>query len=354
MIYMAKKQIAVLFGGASADHAASLHTAYSVLKAMPQKIKPLPIGITRAGRWLFYPGSIENIKDGSWERDSDCCSCVISPDALSRGVIKIISDNEHAVHRIDAVFPLLYGKYGEDGRIQGLCKCAGLPVIGNDLAAAALCHNRQQTYAMLDSVGIKTPDHVTLYRSEMNDMDAVIKKITDKLSFPIYTVPTSCSTAVGVCRAENKKQLEEAVKISFSHHPVIIAESETESRSLRCAVFGKSADCAAVGEIITESTDLCNRIYATHTSRFEVPANISEKTRKQALEVSRQVFSTLCCKGFATVDLQLLNSGEICVSRVHALPGLDKESVFSMLATSETQSYEEMLEKIISSVIDID
>lgn len=140
---MAKKRIAVLFGGASADHAASLHTAYSVLSSLPKEIEPLAIGITRAGRWLFYPGSYENIKDGSWEQDSDCCSCVISPDMTNKGVIKIISDGESTIHRIDAVFPVLHGKYGEDGRVQGLCKLAGLPVIGNDFAAAALCNDRR-------------------------------------------------------------------------------------------------------------------------------------------------------------------------------------------------------------------
>ena len=105
---MAKKRIAVLFGGASADHAASLHTAYSVLSSLPKEIEPLAIGITRAGRWLFYPGSYENIKDGSWEQDSDCCSCVISPDMTNKGVIKIISDGESTIHRIDAVFPVLH------------------------------------------------------------------------------------------------------------------------------------------------------------------------------------------------------------------------------------------------------
>lgn len=122
---MAKKRIAVLFGGASADHAASLHTAYSVLSSLPKEIEPLAIGITRAGRWLFYPGSYENIKDGSWEQDSDCCSCVISPDMTNKGVIKIISDGESTIHRIDAVFPVLHGN---TARTAGYRACASWQV----------------------------------------------------------------------------------------------------------------------------------------------------------------------------------------------------------------------------------
>ena len=165
----------MLFGGASADHAASLHTAYSVLSSLPKEIEPLAIGITRAGRWLFYPGSYENIKDGSWEQDSDCCSCVISPDMTNKGVIKIISDGESTIHRIDAVFPVLHGKYGEDGRVQGLCKLAGLPVIGNDFAAAALCNDRRIMDLVLSDSNIKVIENVTLHRSEMNDMTAAIK-----------------------------------------------------------------------------------------------------------------------------------------------------------------------------------
>lgn len=354
---MAKKRIAVLFGGASADHAASLHTAYSVLSSLPKEIEPLAIGITRAGRWLFYPGSYENIKDGSWEQDSDCCSCVISPDMTNKGVIKIISDGESTIHRIDAVFPVLHGKYGEDGRVQGLCKLAGLPVIGNDFAAAALCNDRRIMDLVLSDSNIKVIENVTLHRSEMNDMTAAIKKITGKLSFPIYTAPTSCSTSVGACRTENEKELEEAIKASFSHHPYIIAESAVKGRELTCAVLGAKHhdERVAIGELVRtdDSIDKLSE-YIASTSELKVPAKLDGLTQNKIKQTARAAYDALSCKCFARVDMVLDNDGEVYVRRVRGIPGLDRQSIFTRLVTESAYSYEEMLRMLIGAVVDLD
>ena len=322
---MAKKRIAVLFGGASADHAASLHTAYSVLSSLPKEIEPLAIGITRAGRWLFYPGSYENIKDGSWEQDSDCCSCVISPDMTNKGVIKIISDGESTIHRIDAVFPVLHGKYGEDGRVQGLCKLAGLPVIGNDFAAAALCNDRRIMDLVLSDSNIKVIENVTLHRSEMNDMTAAIKKITGKLSFPIYTAPTSCSTSVGACRAENV--------LGAKHHD----------------------ERVAIGELVRtdDSIDKLSE-YIASTSELKVPAKLDGLTQNKIKQTARAAYDALSCKCFARVDMVLDNDGEVYVRRVRGIPGLDRQSIFTRLVTESAYSYEEMLRMLIGAVVDLD
>lgn len=354
---MAKKRIAVLFGGASADYTASLHTAYSVLSAMPKEIEPLAIGITRAGRWLFYPGSYENIRDGSWEQDSDCCSCIISPDMTNKGVIKIISDGESTIHKVDAVFPVLHGKYGEDGRVQGLCKLAGLPIIGNDFQAAALCNDRRIMNLILRDSGLDVIDNVTLHRSEINDIQTAVGKITEKLTFPIYTAPTSCSASVGACRADNESELEEAIKASFSHHPYIIAESAVNGREITCAVLEKMTDNEkiAVGELVKLNGEADARsANIASTSELIVPAELDEAESYSIRQTAQAAFRALSCKCFARIDMVLGNDGKVYIRRVRSIPGLDRQSIFTRLLTDSGFTYEDMLRLLISSVVELD
>ena len=354
---MAKKRIAVLFGGASADHTASLHTAYSVLCAMPKEVEPLAIGITRAGRWLFYPGSYENIKDGSWEQDSDCCSCIISPDMTNKGVIKIISDGESTIYKIDAVFPVLHGKYGEDGRVQGLCKLAGLPIIGNNFEAAALCNDRRLMNLVLKDSALDVINNVILHRSEMNDIHSAVKKITDKLTFPIYTAPTSCSASIGACRADNESELEEAIKASFSHHPYIIAESAVKGRELTCAVLEEKHhdEKVSIGELVRINDEIDTQsANIASTSELIVPAELDDSVLNTVKQTARAAFAALSCKCFARVDMVFGDDGKVYIRRVRSIPGLDRQSIFTRLVTDNAFTYEKMLRLLIGTVADLD
>ncbi len=352
---MAKKRVCVLFGGSSADHDASLTTAYSVLNAIPKdKYEPLPIGITRVGRWLFYPGSYENIPDGSWERDSDCCSCILSSDPLHKGVIKIMPGGDSSIHRIDAVFPLLHGKYGEDGRIQGLCKLSGLPMVGNDLASSNACLDKKLTYMLLREAGLKTAEYISLERSVMNELDRSLNELERKLGYPIYVTPANCSTSIGAYRAENREELENAVKTAFSHHPIIIAEHELKGRYLECAILSGSFknERTAIGELIPQnkkSDAACE--YIAQTYSFSVPAKLDGITQSKIKDAARAAFRALSCKGFARIDMMLCGE-DIIIRRVRGLPGLERNSIFSTILTESGISYEEMLDYLISSAID--
>lgn len=350
---MAKKRIAVLFGGASADHSASLRTAYSVLCGMPKdEYEPLPIGITRAGRWLFYPGSYENIPDGSWETDIDCCSCILSPDALHKGVIKIMADGQTTIHRIDAIFPLLHGKYGEDGRIQGLCKLSSVPVIGNDLAAANVCLDRKLTNLLLKDAGLDTADYITMERSAINDIDKSIERVKNTLGFPVYAAPANCSSSIGAYLAENEEELAEAIKTAFSHHPVIIVEKKLNGRSIECAVLSNKLlnDRLPVGELVSTGS-IADSNYIADTYELKIPAELDKETLIKVKQTAAAAFRALSCKSFARIDI-VLDGGKIYVRRVRGIPGLGKNSIIARLAENGGISYEQLLSSIISSAMD--
>ena len=350
---MAKKKVAVLFGGVSADHNASLKTAYSVLNGIPKDIyEPMPIGITRAGRWLFYPGAYENILDGSWETDSDCCSCILSPDALHKGVVKILPDGSSSISRVDAIFPVLHGKFGEDGRIQGLCKMTGIPVIGNDMTSANVTQDRKLTNIVLKDAGIDVADYMTLSRSEIDDIESAMEKVMQSFSFPIYVAATSCSSSIGAYRAENKDELCEAIKTAFSHHPVIIVENELKGRIIECAIIARER-----GEHYTELGELVlckeNNISDNVSGIFDfvIPAALDKETEEKVKRVAKSAFKVFSCKCYARIDL-LLCEDKIYVRRVRGVPGLEENNIFTRLMTNSRFEYSEMLDYLISSAIE--
>ena len=214
---MAKLKIAVLFGGASSEHDVSLVSAYSVLTNIPKdKYDVMCIGITKKGHWLYYPGEYEDIKTGEWENHSDCCTAVISPDSMHKGII-LMGEDECHVRKVDAVFPVLHGVNGEDGTVQALCTLAGLPCVGCDMTSSAACMDKAITHTILDAAGIKTAPYCYVTRTALSDIDGACDEIESKLSgYPLFVKPACAGSSVGVSRAADREALKKGLKIAFA------------------------------------------------------------------------------------------------------------------------------------------
>ncbi|MGN0679203.1 MAG: D-alanine--D-alanine ligase, partial [Oscillospiraceae bacterium] len=159
---MAKQKIAVLFGGVSSEHDISLLSAYSVLTNIPEdKYDVICVGITKKGHWMYYPGEYEYIKTGEWENNPDCCTAILSPDAVHQGIV-ILGNDGAFIRKVDAVFPVLHGMNGEDGSVQGLCQLSGIPFVGCDMTSSAVCMDKALTHTVLDSAGIKTAKYLAI------------------------------------------------------------------------------------------------------------------------------------------------------------------------------------------------
>lgn len=352
---MAKLRVCILFGGASADHNSSLESAYSILNGISKERYDLvPVGITRAGRWLYYPGSFENILNGSWETDSDCCSCILSPDPLHKGIIKILFDGQTSIQRIDAVFSVLHGKYGEDGRIQGLCKLSGLPFVGSGLAASNASLDKILTHLLLNNAGIKTAKYACIERTSMDILDEKLIEIEKKISYPMYVKPSNCSSYIGANRATNLSELRSAVKIAFSHHGKVIIEEQVIGRKIECAIMGNnySQKTAVLGELITVNSVIDEESsFIDKNFEFAVPADIEEDTAKKLKETAAKAFKTLGCKGMARIDI-LLCGDDIFVQQIKGIPGLTPLNIFPRLMMASGISYAEMLEQLITIAIE--
>lgn len=350
---MAKVRIAVLFGGATKDHKVSLMSAYCLLKGLPpEKFDVTPIGITRAGRWLYFPGDYEEIRDGTWEESGDCCSAIISPDPLHGGIITIMADGSTALKRVDVVMSALHGKYGEGGRIQGLLKLSKIPYVECNPETAVYCMDKALTHLVLSTVGLEVPKYALLERSEIDLLDKKIEEIERQISYPVYVSASSCSSSIGANIATNTEELKKAAKIAFSHHHTVIVEEELDGRTIECIVMGStySVEVSALGEIIKTPSD---NPAVSYTAEFIVNPELSYTQRRSIEQTAKSAFLCLNYKGFAKMSFRLAEN-RVMLRRIATIPGYTPESVLPILMSESGYSYPETVCRLISSATDID
>lgn len=254
---MSKLKVAVLFGGVSNEHDISLISAANIIGAIPSdKYEVIPIGITKKGRWLYYPGDVSQISSGLWESNPDCVPAVILPDPMYKGVVKM-SEDSYSITKIDVIFPALHGQNGEDGVIQGLLKLSGIPYVGCDVISSANCMDKVFTHTILEANGVNMARWESVTTADLNRLDEVCESIAAELDYPLFVKPANSGSSVGVNKASSFEELKNAVKFAFSHDKKAVVEEYIKGRELECAVFGKENPFASdVGEI-----NSCNEFY---------------------------------------------------------------------------------------------
>ncbi|MCL2087174.1 MAG: hypothetical protein FWH05_06235 [Oscillospiraceae bacterium] len=341
---MAKFRVAVLFGGASKDYPVSCRSAYNIIsKANTAKFDIMPIGITKSGRWLYFPGDPIEIQNGTWEENSDCCSAILSPDPHHGGVVKILpGECEGGVHqslsfaRIDAVFPVLHGKYGECGRIQSLCWLSGVKLIGSNYTAANACNDKIMSHLLLNTAGIKTINYQCLERDFSLSADEMVERLPLKLSFEqggVFVKAASCSSSIGANIANNMAELSAAIKLAFSHDNRVVIEQSVEGRELLCAVCGNeySLSASEIGEIVPGLA--LGEKYIQNTAEF-IMAKLEPTLENEVKDTAKRAFKALGCKTYALVKFKLSADSLYCTGVEH-LPGLSENSVFVKLTAPE-------------------
>ncbi|MBE6844756.1 MAG: D-alanine--D-alanine ligase [Ruminococcus sp.] len=351
---MSKIKVLVIFGGASSEHDISLISATNVIENMPKdKYQVSCVGITKKGRWLYYPGDISNIASGEWEKDSDCTSAVISPDPLHKGLI-IIENGEATFKKFDVVFPVLHGKNGEDGTIQGLLDLARIPYVGCGLLASASCMDKAHTHSILEYNNIKTARWRMLTHRNINHLDKECKSIADELGFPLFVKPANSGSSIGINKAEDINSLKEAVKIAFSHDNKVVIEEFISGRELEVAVFGYDNPFASfVGEI-GKSNDFYDyeSKYINNSVNLHIPARISDDNVKKIRETAIEAYKAMGCKGLARVDFFLTDDGEIILNEINTMPGFTAISMYPKLMEDLGMTYSYLIDKLIEQAID--
>ncbi len=351
---MSKIRVAVLFGGASSEHDISLKSATHIIENIPaDKYEVVCVGITKKGRWLYYPGDVSAIASGAWEKDPDCTSAILSPDPIHKGLVTI-ENGEASVKKIDVVFPVLHGKNGEDGTVQGLLDMAKIPYVGCGLLASAACMDKAATHTMLDYNGIRTAKWRKIGQRELNKMEERCEEIAAELGFPLFVKPANAGSSIGVNRANNADELLDAVKVAFSHDNKVIIEECISGRELEVAVFGYDSPFASfVGEIESCKTFYdYDAKYILSGSNLFIPARIPDDKAREIQETAVKAYRAMGCKGLSRVDFFLSDDGEVILNEINTMPGFTSISMYPKLMENLGMSSSYLVDKLIEQAMD--
>lgn len=332
---MPKEKLGVIFGGMSTENEVSVESAKSILKNLDQgKYDIFPIYIGKDGKWYEYHETQEEIQN-IWEY----------------------------LQRLDILFPVLHGLYGEDGTIQGLFELLKKPYVGCGVLASSVGMDKVYTKIIFEKAGLKQAKYEYIKKQKENyiyvdesfnekivNLEEVAKKIIKNLKFPMFVKPSNSGSSVGINKVKNEKELKEAIEYAAQFDYKILVEEGIKGKEVECAVLGKEdAIASCVGEVKSaEEFYTYDAKYKNEASRTEIPANISkdiaEKIRKQAIKA----FKAIDGKGLARVDFFVEEeTNQIYINEINTLPGFTNISMYPKLFEASGIGYQELLSKLI-------
>ena len=347
---MAKLRVAVIFGGKSNEHDISCVSATHVIKSISkERYDVVCIGITKKGHWLRYIGDVEDIATGAWEKHRDNVPCVLSPDPVDKGFPAMGEDGDVSHVKVDCVFPVLHGKNGEDGTIQGLLEMAQIPFVGCDLISSANCMDKELTHTILDAHGIKTAPFVPICFFELSQLDEKCAEMEQKLAYPMYVKPANCGSSVGISKVKDLESLKNGIKMAFAHDKKVIVEQGIEGLECECAVMGNERPVvSAVGEIsaANEFYDYDAK-YNNDASKTYIPARISDESAERIRATALKAYRAMGCCGLSRVDFFLCKDGTVVLNEINTMPGHTPISMYPQLFAYEGMTFERQEDKLI-------
>ena len=346
-----KKNIAVIFGGQSTEHEVSCKSAYNVISQIDRSLWNIVlIGITKEGRWVNTE-KLESLKDGSWAESQ--VSAEISPDATRQCVIITEPDGEVTDVHLDVAWPVLHGKLGEDGTIQGLLELAGIPYVGCGVLASAVSMDKFYTKLIVDSLGIRQAKFVGIRSRELQDMGAVIAKVEKELSYPVFIKPSKAGSSCGVSKALDAAQLTAGLKTAAEVDSKILVEEFIRGHEVECAVFGGGKEetvASGVGEILAAADFYdYDAKYNNPDSQTvvdpELPVNATETVRENA----RRIFDAVVGIFLSRVDFFVFFFNDTTTTEIYTMPGFTEISMYPMLWEAAGVAKKDLVQKLIEN-----
>lgn len=342
-----KKKIAVLFGGCSTEYEVSLQSAHAVIENMDtDRYEQILIGISRqSGQWYLYQGNIDDIPEDRWYSERTCTPVWVSTDKTVHGICCQGTDGIHAVS-LDAAFPILHGKNGEDGTVQGVLELAGIPVIGCGMLSSAVGMDKELSHRIAAAAGVPVAETVTV--TKPYDAQA-IQKYARRLGYPLFVKPVRAGSSFGITRVCKENELIPAVESAFEHDSEVILEEQIRGFEVGCAVLGnRELTIGEVDEIeLSEGFFNYEEKYTLKTSNIYVPARIPLEKAEEIRHMAAVIYRALKCRDFARVDMFLTPEGKIYFNEVNTIPGFTAHSRYPGMMKAAGISFRELISRLI-------
>lgn len=338
---MGKLKLGVIFGGSSEEHPVSVKSAQEVARSLDtRKYEPFWIGITTSGAWKLCDGP-----GAEWENGSSR-PAMLSPDRSVHGLL-VLERGRYEAIGLDLVLPVLHGKLGEDGAMQGLLELSGIPYVGCDVQSSALCMDKSLAYMVARSAGVATPNFRAVTPNEHLD--------PDELTYPVFVKPARSGSSFGVSRVSRKEELPGAVETARQYDSKVLIEEAVVGSEVGCAILGNGLDLIA-GEV--DRIALSHGFFRIHqestpesgseNSTPIVPADISVESRSLVQETAKVVYRALGCRGLSRVDMFLKEDGTVVLNEVNTLPGMTSYSRYPRMMAAAGLPLAEVIDRVVS------
>ncbi|MFZ0334831.1 MAG: D-alanine--D-alanine ligase family protein [Candidatus Acidiferrales bacterium] len=351
-------RVGILFGGRSGEHEVSLASAASVIRSLDtDKYEAVPIGITKDGRWLVGAAAQkmteqrmlpELLKNG--ER------VVLPPDPSASALVPLGPGNSQPSVKVDVIFPVLHGTFGEDGTVQGLLDLAGVAYVGAGVLGSAVGMDKDVQKRLFRDAKIPIVEFLSISRHEWEtNRGKTLVAIKKKFRFPLFVKPATLGSSVGMTRAHEAAELPAAMDLAASFALKIIVERAIRGREIEVAVLGNDEPRASVpGEIIPhrEYYDYSAK-YLESGSQIEIPAKLSKKQVAQFQEYAIRGYRGIECAGMARVDFFLeRGTNKIYLNEINTIPGFTSISMYPKMWEASGVSYTELISRLIELAIE--
>lgn len=351
-------KILILFGGVSSEHDISCISAASVMKNIDiEKYDVTAIGITKDGKWMLTEALPEEVESGEWSGIRTNKDAFVSPDRRDKGIIIKEIDGTYTCRHIDIVFPVLHGKNGEDGTMQGFLELAGIPYVGCDMFASACAMDKSVTKLLAGRTGVTQADYYLLTRFGFADDPlgeiARIEEHFDK-RYPFFVKPCSAGSSVGVTKAADVDGLFESIKTALSEDSKALVEETITGREIEVAVIGnRNVRTSLVGEVLAADEFYSFEAkYENEESKTRILTDVSKEKTEEIRDYTAAIYKAVGCRGMARVDFFLTEDETVVFNELNTIPGFTGISMYPKLWEAEGISAAELIDDLLMLAVD--
>src|SRR5712671_2805813 len=338
-------RVGVLFGGRSGEHEVSLASAASVIRGMdPDKYEAVPIGITKEGHWLMGAGAQkmlpEVLKGGQ--------RVMMTADPTDAALVRL--DGSGGGQRLDVVFPVMHGTYGEDGTIQGLL------VVGAGVLGSAIAMDKDVAKRLLQAAKIPVVPWIAVQRADWErEPKEIQRSIERKFKYPVFVKPATLGSSVGMTKVHSREELAPALDLASEFAMKILVERAMVAREIEVAVLGNSEPAASIpGEIVPhrEFYDYAAK-YLEEGTQLLIPAKLKPGQVKKIQALALKAFRALELSGMARVDFFVeKKGGKIFLNEVNTIPGFTSISMYPKMWEASGIPFRQLIDKLIDLALE--
>ena len=346
------KQIGIFFGGVSSEHDVSLLSATAVLQNISkEKYEVHCVGITKEGEWYYYNGPIDMIGSGAWLNDPKYLTpCTVNVNCSQKGLLLFGEEGIRTV-KLDCVFPVLHGKNGEDGTMQGLLEIAGIPYVGCDTLSSAVCMDKTVTHTVLDRHGIETAKYISIMDYEYAENGEEFLEMAEKeLGYPMFVKPANAGSSVGVSKVSVPEEFHAAMQLAFANDKKVLVEEMINGLEVECGVLGNKEPIAAVPGSIVPCNDWYDyeAKYLAGESKTLIPAAVSSRMIDRVRAQAIRAYLALGCTGMSRVDFFVTADDRLLVNEVNTIPGFTSISMYAKMFAAAGVDFSELVDRLLA------